>query len=83
MQEDYESAISDCDAAVALCPTYHKAYYRRAVCCEQNEQNWDKALDDYKMVLTYEPNNHKALQALVVGCSICLLLFDLLNANYL
>ncbi|KAJ8912939.1 hypothetical protein NQ315_017270 [Exocentrus adspersus] len=57
-----QSAIDDCSKAIELNDKYTKVYLRRAKLYEETEK-LDEALEDYKKILTYDPDNGEALKA--------------------
>ncbi|XP_068210157.1 tetratricopeptide repeat protein 1 isoform X2 [Palaemon carinicauda] len=57
-----KEAIKDCSKAIDLDETYLKAILRRATLNEETEQ-LDDALQDYKRVLELDPYNQESLQA--------------------
>lgn len=54
-----ESALSDCDAALALQPNYLKCLMRRAALREEKDRLSD-AFEDYQNILKLDPSNEKA-----------------------
>ncbi|KAA0183678.1 Tetratricopeptide repeat protein 1 [Fasciolopsis buskii] len=54
-----ESALSDCDAALALQPDYLKCLMRRAALREEKDRLSD-AFEDYQNILKLDPGNEKA-----------------------
>ncbi|KAL6262628.1 hypothetical protein P5V15_005421 [Pogonomyrmex californicus] len=61
-QSEKDSAISDCTKAIELDSSYVKAYIRRAQLYEETEK-LDEALEDFKKVLTFDPNHTEANHA--------------------
>ncbi|CAL8071196.1 unnamed protein product [Calicophoron daubneyi] len=59
-----ESALSDCDVALQLQPTYLKCLQRRAALREENDRLTD-ALEDYQNLLKLDPGNEKARWAVM------------------
>ncbi|XP_012281528.1 tetratricopeptide repeat protein 1 [Orussus abietinus] len=60
---EIELAITDCSRAVELDTNYVKAYLRRARLYEQSEK-LDEALEDFKKVLTFDPQHVEANRAI-------------------
>jgi tetratricopeptide (TPR) repeat protein len=58
-QHLYKSVIADCNAAIEINPKLSKAFMRRAMAHEGLEK-WQKAADDYKMVMELEPGGSTA-----------------------
>ncbi|XP_070154592.1 tetratricopeptide repeat protein 1 [Polyergus mexicanus] len=61
-QTEKDSAISDCTKAIELNSSYVKAYVRRAQLYEETDK-LDEALEDFKKVLTFDPNHTEANHA--------------------
>lgn len=61
-QTEKDSAISDCTKAIELNSSYVKAYIRRAQLYEETDK-LDEALEDFKKVLTFDPNHTDANHA--------------------
>lgn len=64
-QTEKDSAISDCTKAIELNSSYVKAYIRRAQLYEETDK-LDEALEDFKKVLTFDPNHTEANHAIRV-----------------
>lgn len=64
-QTEKDSAISDCTKAIELNSNYVKAYVRRAQLYEETNK-LDEALEDFKKVLTFDPNHTEANHAIRV-----------------
>ncbi|KAL6445989.1 hypothetical protein ACFW04_000985 [Cataglyphis niger] len=62
-QTEKDSAISDCTKAIELNSSYVKAYIRRAQLYEETDK-LDEALEDFKKVLTFDPNHTEANHAM-------------------
>lgn len=58
----YKSVIGDATTAISINPKYSKAYMRRAMAYDGLEK-WQKAADDYKMVMQLEPGAANASEA--------------------
>lgn len=65
LQTEKDSAISDCTKAIELNSSYVKAYIRRAQLYEETDK-LDEALEDFKKVLTFDPNHTEANHAVRV-----------------
>ncbi|KAK4274098.1 hypothetical protein QN277_017380 [Acacia crassicarpa] len=59
----FEKAIEDCNAALALQPSYSKARLRRAYCIAKLER-WEAAIQDYEMLLREKPGDEEVGRAL-------------------
>ncbi|GAB1860114.1 Tetratricopeptide repeat protein 1 [Camponotus japonicus] len=62
-QTEKDSAISDCTKAIELNSAYVKAYIRRAQLYEETNK-LDEALEDFKKILTFDPNHTEANHAI-------------------
>ncbi|XP_029157109.1 tetratricopeptide repeat protein 1 [Nylanderia fulva] len=62
-QTEKDSAISDCTKAIELNSNYVKAYVRRAQLYEETDK-LDEALEDFKKILTFDPNHTEANHAI-------------------
>ncbi|KAF0873454.1 TTC1 protein, partial [Crocuta crocuta] len=61
-QDKKEMAISDCNKAIQLNPSYIRAILRRAELYEKTDK-LDEALEDYKSILEKDPSIHQAREA--------------------
>jgi small glutamine-rich tetratricopeptide repeat-containing protein alpha len=61
--KQYQEAADDCEAAVALQPTYAKAVARLGL-AYYFLGNYEKAVDSYEMAVTLEPENKSSSDAL-------------------
>ncbi|KAF7816958.1 TPR repeat-containing thioredoxin TTL1-like [Senna tora] len=59
----FEKAIEDCNAALAVQPSYSKARLRRADCNAKLER-WEAAVQDYEMLLREKPGDEEVGRAL-------------------
>ncbi|EKX55544.1 hypothetical protein GUITHDRAFT_62642, partial [Guillardia theta CCMP2712] len=55
----FYQAELDCDKALSIEPSYHKARYRRAVALEK-QGKYEAAMDDIRALLEQEPENQAA-----------------------
>ena len=54
MLGQYEQALADCDAAIALNPEYAKAYMKKGDIM-MNQEKWDEALHEYEKLKQVAP----------------------------
>lgn len=60
---EFESAIADCDLALASNPRHLKALLRRAA-CKMEMEAYQQAIDDYQAAQELEPNDRAIAQSL-------------------
>lgn len=65
-QEQYDLAIQDCRTALALEPSYAKAYGRMGVALSC-QNRYDQAVEAYKKALEIDPNNESYKQNLSIA----------------
>ncbi|KAL1821961.1 hypothetical protein ACET3Z_016830 [Daucus carota] len=63
---EYEKAVEDCTAALALRPSYAKARLRRADCFSKLER-WEASIQDYEIMLKENPKDRDVEKALYVA----------------
>jgi small glutamine-rich tetratricopeptide repeat-containing protein alpha len=62
-KKDYQMAVNDCEAAIALQPTYGKAVSRLGL-SYYFLGNYEKAVESYEMSVSLEPDNKASAEAL-------------------
>lgn len=62
-KKNYQNAVNDCEAAIALQPTYAKAVARLGL-AYYFLGNYEKAVESYEMSVSLEPDNKSSAEAL-------------------